>query len=361
MDGRGGGLPVEDVWWVGAALARYAGDDRPAHTYLRGDGSAVELTRAGLHNEVTCRAAALRARGVRAADRVALVAADAESFVPAFLAVLWLGAVPVPLAPPPALGRRDGWRSAVDEALAVARPALVCGPAHALDRLAPPVPAVPLEELAGPEPARGAGRTGGAPVELAPDAPGYLQFTSGSTGRPRAVVVSRANLAANCAAIAAGVALDGEADVAVCWLPLHHDMGLVGFVCATLTAGVPVVFVPTSTFVRDPGVWMRTVSAYRGTVTSGPTFAFALAARRVNAATLSTMDLSCLRVLGRGAEPIHAPTLRRFAAAYQPAGLPPEAFTPGYGLAEATLAVSFARGLRDRDGTVDCGQPVPGH
>ena len=172
-------------------------------------------------------------------------------------------------------------------------------------------------------------------------------------------MVTRRSLAAGGEAIVRGLSLEGERDVGVCWLPLHHDMGLIGFVCAPLLAGVPVVFLPTSAFVRDPGVWMRTVAAYRGTVTYGPTFAYGLAARRVR--DVDGLDLSCLRVLGCGAEPVHAPTLERFAEAYRTAGLRPEAFTPSYGLAEATLAVSFAHGLRTRDGVVECGQPVPRH
>jgi fatty-acyl-CoA synthase len=199
-------------------------------------------------------------------------------------------------------------------------------------------------------------------VRLPADATAYQQFTSGSTGRPRAVRVTRGSLAANCAAICAGLALDPARDVGVSWLPLHHDMGLVGFGCAALTAGVPVVFVPTAVFLRDPGSWMRAVSAHGGTVTFGPSFAFSLAARRVRPGEAARLDLSCVRVLGCGAEPINAAVLSRFAAAYAPAGLDPAALTPAYGLAEATLAVSFASGLRtDAAGAVDCGRPVPGH
>jgi fatty-acyl-CoA synthase len=338
---------VADRWWLGTALRAYAGDPRPAHTYLRADGTARRLTRAVLHDEVVSRAAALRELGVGAGDRVAIVADEAEWFVPTFLASLWLAAVAVPLAAPPPIGRRDVWSAALGEALTKVRPKLVCARAGARGDW----PGVVVVDVT-----PSGGRT--ALVEAASRAPAYAQFTSGSTGRPRAVMVTRGSLAANCEAIVRGLSLDGDRDVGVCWLPLHHDMGLVGFVCAPLLAGLPVVFLPTSAFVRDPGAWMRTMAAHRGTVTYGPTFAYGLAARR--ARDIDGLDLSRVRVLGCGAEPVHAPTLLRFAEAYGAAGLRPEAFTPSYGLAEATLAVSMAHGLRTHNGVVDCGRTVPG-
>ncbi|MGR6320045.1 AMP-binding protein [Micromonospora soli] len=352
--------------WVADVVDLYAGDDRPAHIYRRDDVTSVTTTRGELRDAVSRRAGALAELGVRAGHRVGVFAGDPEAFLPAFLALLWLGAVAVPLPPPPPVGRRDAWRATVQDALALVHPRLVCGPADTLDAFGTgpaevvaldgrPVAAVPVAALAD-------GPAHAAPVRLPPQAPAYTQFTSGSTGRSRAVLVTRGSLAANSAAIKAGISLDPDRDVGVCWLPLHHDMGLVGFGCAALTAGVPVVYLPTASFLRDPGSWMRTVSAYRGTVTFGPSFAFGLAARRARPDDVAALDLSALRILGCGAEPINAATLQRFVAAYAPANLDAAALTPCYGLAEATLAVSFAAGLRaDAAGTVDCGRPVPGH
>src|SRR5262249_8492937 len=154
-------------------------------------------------------------------------------FVPTFLALLWLAAVAVPLAAPPPIGRRDAWSASVGEALAKVRPRLLCAPTGV---------GGDWPGVAGVNVYAGGGR--GAPGEAVPQAPAYAQFTSGSTGGPRAVVVTRSSLAANCEAIVRGLSLDAERDVGVCWLPLHHDMGLVGFVCAPLLAGVPVVFLP---------------------------------------------------------------------------------------------------------------------
>jgi acyl-CoA synthetase (AMP-forming)/AMP-acid ligase II len=349
---------MEGLSWVADVLASYRGDDRPAHIYVCSDGADLSLTRDQLREQVARRAGALAERGVVAGDHVGLLAGEADAFMPTFLALLWLGGVAVPLPPPPSLGRRDAWRAGVEGSLAQARPRLLCGSAaslRALSQLAAEVPSVALEELSGMPPHP-------APVWLSWDEPAYLQFTSGSTGRPRAVQVTRGSLAANCAAIGAGIALNPIRDVGVSWLPLHHDMGLVGFGCAALTAGVPGIFLPTAMFLRDPGVWMRTVSAHAGTVTFGPSFAYSLAARRVRPGEAKDLDLSRVRVLGCGAEPINATALSRFLAAYAPAGLDPAALAPAYGLAEATLAVSFASGLRaDAAGAVDCGRPVPGH
>ena len=346
---------MESLSWVADVLASYRGDARPAHVYVRSDGPSLSLTRDQLREQVAQRAGALAERGVVAGDHVGLLAGEADAFMPTFLALLWLGGVAVPLPPPPSLGRRDAWCTGVEASLAQARPRLLCGPAAALRQLPAEIPSVAIEELSGVPPHP-------APVWLPWDAPAYLQFTSGSTGRPRAVRVTRGSLAANCAAIGTGIALDPVRDVGVSWLPLHHDMGLVGFGCAALTAGVPVVFVPTAMFLRDPGVWMRTVSAHAGTVTFGPSFAYSLAARRVRPEEVAHLDLSCVRVLGCGAEPVNAVALSHFLAAYAPAGLDPAALTPAYGLAEATLAVSFASGLRaDAAGAVDCGRPLPGH
>jgi fatty-acyl-CoA synthase len=173
-----------------------------------------------------------------------------------------------------------------------------------------------------------------------PDDPCFLQFTSGSTSAPRGVVVTHRNLIANSRAIMKSVEINPDFDRAVSWLPLYHDMGLIGFVIVTLIAQMPVIFIPTIAFVKHPGVWMETVHKYRGTITFGPNFAFDLAAKRA-ARNGKNLDLSCLRVLGCGAEPINPKTMESFLAAFTPLGLNANALMPCYGMAEATLAIAF--------------------
>jgi len=120
-------------------------------------------------------------------------------------------------------------------------------------------------------------------------------------------------------------------------------MGLIGFVVAPLLTEVPVVFIPTMSFIKGPNTWMDTVNRFRGTITFAPNFAFGLAAKRMNKRRAEKLDLSCLRVVGCGAEPINAETMRTFVDTFEPIGLDPSAIMPAYGMAESTLAITFDR------------------
>jgi fatty-acyl-CoA synthase len=180
--------------------------------------------------------------------------------------------------------------------------------------------------------------------EIAPSDPLFLQFTSGSTSAPKGVVVTHASLCANgCAIMTAGLEADPLRDKAVSWLPLYHDMGLIGFVLAPLMIGLPSVFMPTVAFVKRPSLWMDVIHDHRGTITFAPNFAFARVTKRASDADVARWDLSSLRVVGCGAEPIHAGTMRAFLERFAPSKLSPNAMLPCYGMAEATLAMSFVR------------------
>jgi fatty-acyl-CoA synthase len=170
----------------------------------------------------------------------------------------------------------------------------------------------------------------------------FLQYTSGSTTSPRGVMVTHANLMANIVTFLGPHGLDGgPGDVAVSWLPLYHDMGLIGFILGPLVYIGPAVILPTTSFARDPRVWLKAIDKYRGTISYAPNFAYAQVLKRLRDQDLESLDLSCWRVAGCGAEPIHAPTLLSFAERLAPAGFRAEAFMPSYGLAESTLAVSI--------------------
>ncbi|MFD5134322.1 AMP-binding protein [Streptomyces olindensis] len=147
---------------------------------------------------------------------------------------------------------------------------------------------------------------------------------------------------ANCAANIRALRLERGRDRGVSWLPMYHDMGLVGFVLAPLIARCPVSFLPTLRFALSPKLWLETVSRHCATVTFAPNFGLALAVKHTSAEELQRLDLSCLRVVGWGAEPNHPETLRSFATQFAAAGLRPGAVMPCYGMAEATLAMSFS-------------------
>ena len=167
------------------------------------------------------------------------------------------------------------------------------------------------------------------------------QLTSGSTGIPKAVEISHGNLAANTVAMSAGVDIDIDRDVLVSWLPLSHDMGMIGFICFPMQLGLEAVVVTSDQFLRRPIVWAELISRHRATITSGPNFAYSVLARVLERTDPDAIDLSSLRVAINGAEPIDHRDVKNFAAVGARFGLRPSAPMPSYGLAEATLAVSF--------------------
>ncbi|MBP9114547.1 MAG: fatty acyl-AMP ligase, partial [Polyangiaceae bacterium] len=167
-------------------------------------------------------------------------------------------------------------------------------------------------------------------------------FTSGSTSRPKGVTVTHGNLAANIHCIMVdGLRANGETDVGVSWLPLYHDMGLIGFVLAPMMYQVPIVFLPPLLFLKRPVSWFQAVTKHKGTIAFAPNFAYALCRKRIREKDLEGIDLSSWRVAGCGAEPIRAETLQGFASEYAKVGFRKEALLPSYGMAESALAISF--------------------
>jgi acyl-CoA synthetase (AMP-forming)/AMP-acid ligase II len=180
---------------------------------------------------------------------------------------------------------------------------------------------------------------------LSADDPCFIQFTSGSTSKPKGVVVTHGNLAHNAWAVMREGLDSNDDDRGVSWLPLFHDMGLIGFVIAPIHHRVPVSFMSPMTFLKRPVTWLEVLSKHRGTITYGPNFSYAITQKRVRDRDLEGLDLSCVRVAGCGAEPIQADTLRAFAARNGKIGFSERAFVPSYGMAEYTLAIAFSSGV----------------
>jgi acyl-CoA synthetase (AMP-forming)/AMP-acid ligase II len=293
-------------------------------------------------------AAALAALGIAPGDRVAIVLRTEPAFLDAFFGAWLAGAVPVPLYPPVRLGRMDEYTAATARMLAVsgARVVVSAGGTRrllgaAVERVRPALGCVDAAALAGlaEAPSRGA----------SPDALGLVQFSSGSTVDPKPVALTHAALAAQADLLVAATS-PGPADALVSWLPLYHDMGLIGALLGAMSYPGPLVLIPPEHFLARPALWPRAISRHRGTLSAAPSFAYAYVADRVSDADLEGVDLSSWRMALDGAEPISAEAMRRFAARLAPRGFRPGALVPVYGLAEAALAVTFARPGRPLEG-----------
>ncbi|MGH7017940.1 MAG: fatty acyl-AMP ligase, partial [Caulobacteraceae bacterium] len=183
-----------------------------------------------------------------------------------------------------------------------------------------------------------------------------LQFSSGSTRFPLGVAVTHSALMANIQAIGAEGLKVAPDDRAVSWLPLYHDMGLIGMLLASIAFQCSMDLLPTGAFVRRPGLWLEMISKRRGTISYAPTFGYELAARRGPPTGKDDLDLSCWRIAGLGGDMIRPEPLRAFAGAFEPAGFDPAAFLASYGMAEATLALTLSRpraGLRTDVADID--------
>ncbi|AFE08734.1 AMP-dependent synthetase and ligase [Corallococcus coralloides DSM 2259] len=171
----------------------------------------------------------------------------------------------------------------------------------------------------------------------------FLQYTSGSTGKPRGVMVSHQNLLHNERMIQEYFQHDRESTIVAGWLPVYHDMGLIGNVLQPLFLGRPCILMSPLDFLQRPAIWLQTISQYKVTTSGGPNFAYELCIRRINAEQRQQLDLSTWSLAFNGAEPIRGDVLRRFAEVFGPQGFKLEAFYPCYGLAEATLIVTGGR------------------
>jgi fatty-acyl-CoA synthase len=362
--------------------------DARGYSFVDSAGATVTLGFRTLVDEARRRGRQLAGLGLQKGDRVALVIPDAKEFVLTFLGAVTRGIVPVPLYPPLSLGKLDAYLGSMVRTLNASAIDLVVSTSAVQKILWSVLPRVPTaRDLVTVEQLASAAESDEPAPEIAPTDPVFLQFTSGSTSNPKGVVVTHASLCANSIGIMrAGLEANPEVDRALSWLPLYHDMGLIGFVLAPLTIAMPSVFLPTIAFVKRPTLWMDAIHEHRATITFAPNFAFARVTKRTTEADLARWDLSCLRVVGCGAEPIHAGTMRAFVEKFAAAGLPRDAMLPCYGMAEATLAMSFV-GLRklllvdaiDPDACstagravpaptssgalelVSCGAPFPGH
>ncbi|HTU63093.1 MAG TPA: AMP-binding protein, partial [Polyangiales bacterium] len=323
------------------ALSRLPRGSERGFRFIDANGREHYYPYEALEAEAQRRAALLQSQGVRKGERIALVIPEGHEFVLTFLAAVVAGAVPVPIFPRATFKAKEDYVDSIVHIAAASGAVLLLASEANLALVEPARTRLPqlrglqsVETLFAPE----LRALSFVTPALTPDDLCFLQFTSGSTSRPKGVMVTHGNLIANASAFLGPHGLKRNAqDIGVSWLPLFHDMGLIGFILGPLIVDIPVIILPTATFARGPRVWLETISKYRGTITYAPNFAYALAVKRLKPRDVESLDLSCLRVSGSGAEPIHAATLRAFAQALAPAGFRAEALLPSYGMAESTL------------------------
>jgi 1-acyl-sn-glycerol-3-phosphate acyltransferase len=360
--------------------------DRLHITILDGEEEEARLTYADLARDMEAVAAGLQREGLEPGQAAAIMLPTGRDFFAAYYGVLRAGGVPVPIYPPFRLAqladhvRRQAGilQSAVARVLVTVREAkpvgsLLRGQVPSLARI------VTVDDLR-------AHAARPAPVAVKAEDIAFIQYTSGSTGNPKGVVLTHANLLANMRAMVRACGAT-SADIFVSWLPLYHDMGLIGAWLCPLYAGLPLVAMSPLHFLSRPARWLWAIHRYRGTISAGPNFAYELAASRIDERELEGLDLASWRWAFNGAEPVSADTMARFAARFARRGFDPASLAPVYGLAECALDLAFPPGRRgvlvdriDRErlaaervavpapegaahavGIVACGRPLAGY
>ncbi|WP_395838216.1 AMP-binding protein [Cystobacter fuscus] len=339
-----------------------------------------------LHAESRRRGAALQALGMKKGDRLGMVIIDPEDFIVTFLGALRVGVVPVPLYPPVHLGNLESYTRQAAAILSSSGSTVLAVSAGLasifwafVDRVPSLARVVETSSLA-------ADASALREVLVAPEDLVFLQYTSGSTGTPKGVKATHRTLIANIHGfMGASLSMQPGVDSGVSWLPLQHDMGLIGFVLGPLYWQVAVTFIPTLRFLKRPECWMETVHRQKATVSFAPNFAYGWLTRVAKDEDLERWSLGHVRALGVGAEPLHYDTLKRFTDKFARTGLRPDVLLPAYGLAESMLAISMktstdpmkvrtldAGRFRD-DGVskpadggevehhISCGKVIPGH
>ncbi|HYH19641.1 MAG TPA: fatty acyl-AMP ligase [Azospirillum sp.] len=366
----------------------YAARGERGLNFHSGRGQLVEVLG---YRDLRARARAMARRmlatGFAPGERIALVAETDGDFVRAFFACVYAGIVPVPMPLPMAFGGRAGYVAHIRGMLRAARASGALAPAALAAWVGEAADGLGLRAVGDPSLFDDATETGVELPGVVPDDVAYLQFSSGSTRFPLGVTVTHRALLANARAITEHGLRISRTDRCVSWLPFYHDMGLVGFLLTPLMTQISVDYLPTREFARRPLMWLSLISRNRGTLSYSPGFGYELCARRAATLPPEGIDLSSWRGAGIGGDMIRPHILTAFAETFAPCGFDPRAFVPSYGMAEATLAVSFAPlgtgtevdrvdmdrlegegraappsgdGARSRD-FVLCGPPLPGH
>jgi len=323
--------------------------------------------------------------GLHRGERVAIIAESSPDFVRTFWASQYAGLIPVPLPTPAAFAGRVNYIDHIHPMMEAAQPLAVIAPGVFLESARQAAARLEVELVGTVEDLNQMPEADADLPAAEPEDVCYLQFSSGSTRAPTGVAVTHRVLLANARAISRDALRVTETDRCTSWLPFYHDMGLVGFFLVPVTSQISTDYLAPDEFARRPLIWPTLISRNGGTISFSPSFGYDLSARRAMNADLGHLDLSRWRVAGIGGDQIRPGILARFADTFGRCGFRKEAFVASYGMAEATLGMSFApldRGIEvDRvdlgrlrregravpaDGEnvrdlVICGKPLPNH
>ena len=360
--------------------------NRPHILLSDGFAETETITYGALREQARMVARGLREHGLLPGDRVAIMLPTGAAFFQAFFGTLYAGGVPVPIYPPMRLSQLEDH---------LRRQAGILRNAGATFLLAPPegralagllkAQVETLRAVAHVDDVRS-----DTPAPLPPGAKAtdlaMLQYTSGSTGDPKGVMLTHGNLLSNIRAMGSAIEASSK-DIFVSWLPLYHDLGLIGAWLGSLYFAAPVIIMSPLTFIVRPEAWLWAIHRNRATLSAGPNFGFELCVKKIDESTLTGLDLSSLRLVANGAEPISPQTVRRFQERFGPYGFRAEAMAPVYGLAENSVGLAFPplgrapivdhvqrEALSGRGAAapaeageahaveqVACGRPLPGH
>jgi 1-acyl-sn-glycerol-3-phosphate acyltransferase len=312
------------------------------HIHLRNDdGTETPIAYGDLAAAATGIGGGLRELGIGKGDRVALMLRTERAFFETFFAALLIGAVPVPLYPPVRAEDLLAYARRQQRILrnAEARVLVTFGEAERLAALIRGQ-VQSLEWVTTADRLHGQGQPV-AWTHAASEDPALIQYTSGSTGDPKGVLLSHANLLANIRAIGEAFEIRAD-DVTVSWLPLYHDMGLIGLWLGALYFGVPLAIMSPLAFLARPSRWLSAIHEHRGTISAAPNFAFDLCARKIVDAEITGLDLSSWRIAVNGSEAVSADTIDRFTRRFAPYGFKAESICPAYGLAESSVALTLS-------------------
>jgi fatty-acyl-CoA synthase len=358
------------------AMLDYAAKGETGVTFYNAKGEHLSaLAWREIRERAQVAARKLIGAGFARGERILITADTWPGFFDAFFGAQYAGLLPVPVSIPVGIGGKDAYLDQLRRQFAASGAVAAVGLDDLAGYLADAAQEFPAVRLHGgmdvlyslPE----------KPVDLRPlgdDDLCYIQFSSGSTRHPHGVQITQAALMANLDGITGPAGLEVVAgDRAVSWLPLYHDMGLIGFLMAPLSTQLSLDYLTPRDFARRPTQWLNLISRNRGTIAYSPSFGYDLATRRAASQVPADLDLSCWRHAGIGGDMIRPDVLERFATTFEKAGFRREAFIPSYGMAEVCLAITFSphgRGVRTDTVATDgnrarrfvlCGRVLPGH